>query len=144
MKNKYLIVVADYYKDIADGLIRSALKIIPKKNIITIIKVPGTFEIPVTISRNIDSYDGFIALGCIIKGKTPHFNFLSRTVTNGLMNLSISSKKPIGNGIITCLNKKQAYIRSHPTKKNKGKEATIALLSVLKILKKNYVGSWNS
>ena len=147
MKLKLAIIVSTYYTKVSEKLLKGSLKVINDhgiKNSVKIINVPGTFEIPVTISRNIDSYDGFIALGCIIKGKTPHFNFLSRTVTNGLMNLSISSKKPIGNGIITCLNKKQAYIRSHPTKKNKGKEATIALLSVLKILKKNYVGSWNS
>ena len=142
MKNyKVLIVVANYYPEISKELKKRAKKVKKANTDHTEITVPGIFEIPVIISRNIDSYDGFIALGCVIKGKTPHFNFLSRTVTNGLMNLSISSKKPIGNGIITCLNKKQAYIRSHPTKKNKGKEATIALLSVLKILKKNYVGS---
>ena len=147
MKLKLAIIVSTYYTKVSEKLLKGSLKVLNDhgiKNSVKIINVPGTFEIPVTISRNIDSYDGSIALGCIIKGKTPHFNFLSRTVTNGLMNLSISSKKPIGNGIITCLNKKQAYIRSHPTKKNKGKEATIALLSVLKILKKNYVGSWNS
>ena len=57
MKKKYLIVIADYYKDIADGLLKSALKIIPKKNIIKIIKVPGAFEIPVTISKNLKKYD---------------------------------------------------------------------------------------
>ena len=144
MKLKLAIIVSTYYTKVSEKLLKGSLKVLNDhgiKNSVKIINVPGTFEIPVTISRNIDSYDGFIALGCIIKGKTPHFNFLSRTVTNGLMNLSISSKKPIGNGIITCLNKKQAYIRSHPTKKNKGKEATIALLSVLKILKKNSVGS---
>ena len=96
MKKKYLIVVADYYKDIADGLISSALKIIPKKNIINIIKVPGAFEIPVTISKNLKKYDGFLALGCVIKGQTPHFDFISQASTDAIMKLSIDSKKPIG------------------------------------------------
>ena len=126
MKNKYLIVVADYYKDIADGLIRSALKIIPKKNIIKIINVPGVFEIPVTISKNLKKFDAFLALGCVIKGQTPHFDFISQASTQAIMNLSIDSKKPIGNGIITCLNMNQAKAR-----KKKGAEAANAIISVL-------------
>ena len=87
------------------------------------------------------SVDAFIALGCIIKGKTPHFELLSNVVTNAIMDLSIQNKKPIGNGIITCLNKKQALERAHTYKTNKGKEAAIAVLSVLKILKENYAPS---
>ena len=126
MKKKYLIVVADYYKDIAEGLIKSALKIIPKKNIIKIIKVPGAFEIPVTISKNLKKYDAFLALGCVIKGETPHFDFISSASTKAIMKLSVESKKPIGNGIITCLNMKQAKARG-----KKGKEAAKAVISVL-------------
>ena len=126
MKKKYLIVVADYYKDIADGLISSALKIIPKKNIVKIITVPGVFEIPITISKNIKKFDGFIALGCVIKGQTPHFDFISQATTNAIMDLSIKNKKPIGNGIITCLNMTQARAR-----RKKGAEAAEAVISVL-------------
>ena len=126
MKKRYLIVVADYYKVISEGLIKSALNIIPKKNIIKIIKVPGAFEIPVTISKNLKKFDAFIALGCVIKGETPHFDFISQAATDAIMNLSIQSKKPIGNGIITCLNMKQALART-----KKGAEAANAVLSVL-------------
>tara|TARA_Y100000389_G_C17089240_1_gene330511 strand:+ start:90 stop:479 length:390 start_codon:yes stop_codon:yes gene_type:complete len=126
MKKKYLIVVANYYKVIAQGLLNSSLKLIPKSNLIKIIKVPGVFEIPVTISKNIKKYDAFLALGCVIKGKTPHFDFISQATTNGIMNLSIINKKPIGNGIITCLNMKQAIIR-----KKKGAEAAKAVNSIL-------------
>ena len=111
MKKKYLIVVADYYKDIAKGLLDSALNLIPKSNIVKIIRVPGVFEIPVTISKNIKKYDAFLALGCVIKGQTPHFDFISQASTNAIMDLSILIKKPIGNGIITCLNMKQAKAR---------------------------------
>ena len=93
-----------------------------------IVTVPGVFEIPVVISRNINQYDGFIALGCVIKGQTPHFNFISKATTDAIMKLSVEYKKPIGNGIITCLNKKQAIVRS----KTKGLEAAKAVLSVLK------------
>ena len=88
--------------------------------------MPGVFEIPVTIAKNINRYDGFIALGCVIKGKTPHFDFISKATTDAIMNISIDSKKPIGNGVITCLNIKQAKQR-----KKKGSEAASAVTSVL-------------
>tara|TARA_Y100000741_G_scaffold277465_1_gene217282 strand:- start:277 stop:663 length:387 start_codon:yes stop_codon:yes gene_type:complete len=126
MKNKILIVIADYYKDISLNLIKSARDEIKKHYNIKTITVPGVFEIPVTISKNIKKYDGFIALGCVIKGQTPHFDFISRATTDHLMKISVDNKKPIGNGIITCLNKKQAIKR-----RNKGKEASKAVMSVL-------------
>ena len=122
---KVLIVLADYYEDISSTLLKSA-----KNNLnnfsLKVIRVPGVFEIPVTISKNIKKYDAFIALGCVIKGETPHFDFISNASTQAIMNLSVDSKKPIGNGIITCLNKKQAKARS-----GKGKEAAKAVVSVL-------------
>jgi 6,7-dimethyl-8-ribityllumazine synthase len=108
---KILIINANYYKNISHGLVESAKKKILNKYKIKIINVPGVFEIPVTISKNLKKYDAFIALGCVIKGQTPHFDFISQASTNAIMDLSIQSKKPIGNGIITCLNKKQALAR---------------------------------
>ena len=126
MKKKYLIVVADYYKDIAKGLLDSALKLIPNSTSVKIIRVPGVFEMPVTISKNIKKYDAFLALGCVIKGQTPHFDFISQASTNAIMDLSVLNKKPIGNGIITCLNMKQAKVR-----RKKGSEAVEAVNSVL-------------
>ena len=122
---KILIVLADYYEDISSVLLKTA-----KNNLnnfsIKVIKVPGVFEIPITISKNIKKYDAFIALGCVIKGETPHFNFISSAATQAIMNLSVISKKPIGNGVITCLNMKQAKARG-----KKGKEAAQAVISVL-------------
>ena len=126
MKKKYLIVIADYYKDISTALLKSANDSLPKSSLIKTINVPGVFEIPVTISKNIKKFDGFLALGCVIKGQTPHFDFISKASTDGIMKLSIESKKPIGNGIITCLNMKQAIVR-----KKKGREAAQAVISVL-------------
>ena len=117
MKKKILIVIANYYKDISIGLINSAKKEIEKSYIIKEVTVPGVFEIPVTISKNINKYDGFLALGCVIKGKTPHFDFISKATTDAIMNISIKNKKPIGNGIITCLNIKQAIVRKKKVKK---------------------------
>ena len=126
MSKKVLIVNANYYLDISSGLLKSALEILTKKNRVKIINVPGVFEIPVTISKNLKKFDCFVALGCVIKGQTPHFDFISQASTNAIMKLSIDSKKPIGNGIITCLNMKQAIVR-----KKKGAEAANAVLSVL-------------
>ncbi len=122
---KILIVQADYYKDISLSLLKSAKNSLNNYSI-KIIKVPGVFEIPVTISKNIKKHDAFIALGCVIKGETPHFDFISRASTDAIMKLSVDSKKPIGNGIITCLNKKQAKARG-----KKGKEAARAVISIL-------------
>tara|TARA_B100001123_G_C14614697_1_gene751275 strand:- start:196 stop:576 length:381 start_codon:yes stop_codon:yes gene_type:complete len=122
---KILIVLADYYEDISSSLLKST-----KNNLnnfsLKVIRVPGVFEIPITISKNIKKYDAFVALGCVIKGETPHFDFISSASTQAIMNLSVDSKKPIGNGIITCLNKKQAKARGE-----KGKEAAKAVISVL-------------
>ena len=126
MKKKILIVVANYYKDISNGLLSSSKKLLPKSSNLKVIEVPGVFEIPITIKKNVEKYDAFIALGCVIKGKTPHFDFISQSSINAIMNLSVENKKPIGNGIITCLNLKQAKAR-----KKKGAEATKAVLSIL-------------
>ena len=126
MNKKCLIVVANYYENISKNLLQSALKSIKNKLSFKIIYVPGVFEIPITISKNLRKYDGFIALGCVIKGQTPHFEFISSSVTDNILNISVKNKKPIGNGIITCLNKKQAIARS-----KKGAEAANAMISVL-------------
>jgi 6,7-dimethyl-8-ribityllumazine synthase len=126
MKKKILLVVATYYKDISLGLIKSAKVKFTKDYLLEIKEVPGAFEIPVVIAKNIKKYDGFLALGCVIKGQTPHFDFISQATTDAIMELSINSKKPIGNGVITCLNMKQAKDR-----KRKGSEAAEAVISVL-------------
>ena len=126
MKNKkVLIVSARYYEELSNSLELYATSSLSKIKY-KIIKVPGVFEIPVVISKNIKKYDGFIALGVVIKGETPHFDFISSASTQAIMSLSVDSKKPIGNGIITCLNMKQAKARG-----KKGKEAAKAVISVL-------------
>ena len=138
MKFKVLIVASNYYKKISDSLISCAkLKLINNSSVkyksknmdfeINVIEVPGAFEIPIIVSKNIKNYHAFIALGCIIKGKTPHFDFISQSINNSLMDISVNHKKPVGNGIITCLNQKQA----HERKCKKGYEAANAVISVL-------------
>ena len=124
---KVLIVNSNYYKVVSNNLKNTAIKKLLSANYsLEIINVPGILEIPIAIRKNIKKFDGFVALGCVIKGQTPHFDFISQASTDAIMKLSIDSKKPIGNGIITCLNIKQARAR-----KKKGAEATNAVLSVL-------------
>ena len=129
-KRKILIVIADYYSVISNSLLDSAKKTLIKPFKLQVITVPGVFEIPVIISKNIKKFDAFIALGCVIKGETPHFDFISKASIEAIMNLSVENKKPIGNGIITCLNMKQAISR----KNNKGKEAANAVNSFFDVL----------
>ena len=128
MKSKVLIVQADYYKDISTALLKSAKNELKNFAKINVISVPGVFEIPVVISKNLKKYDGFVALGCVIKGQTPHFDFISKSTTDAIMNISVESKKPVGNGIITCLNKNQATARG-----KKGKEAANAVKTILSL-----------
>ena len=135
---KICIVAANYYEDITKMLLNGAIREIKRretKKILEIthepIYVPGIFEIPVTIAKLVNKYDAFVALGCVIKGKTPHFDLISKAAVNGIMELSIKNKKPIGNGIITCLNMNQAIERADSNKKNKGKEAVVAVLASL-------------
>lgn len=129
MKKKILIVLGAYYEDISIDLLKNAHRYLNTNNFknYKVKEVPGVFEIPVVIARNIKKYDGFIALGCVIKGETPHFDFISKATTDAIMKLSIENKKPVGNGIITCLNKKQAVDRS----KTKGQEAAKAVVHIL-------------
>ena len=129
-KKKILIVVADYYSGISNSLLDGAKKTLIKPFKLQVITVPGVFEIPVIISKNIKKFDAFIALGCVIKGETPHFDFISKASIEAIMNLSVENKKPIGNGIITCLNMKQAIAR----KNNKGEEAANAVNSFFDVL----------
>ena len=128
MKNKVLIIQANYYKDISTALLKSAKNELKNFAKINIISVPGVFEIPVVISKNLKKYNGFVALGCVIKGQTPHFDFISKSTTDAIMNISVESKKPVGNGIITCLNKNQAIARG-----KKGREAANAVKTILSL-----------
>ena len=128
MKKKVLIIQANYYKDISTALLKSAKNELKNFAKINVISVPGVFEIPVVISKNLKKYDGFVALGCVIKGQTPHFDFISKSTTDAIMNISVESKKPVGNGIITCLNKNQAIARG-----KKGREAAKAVKTILSL-----------
>jgi 6,7-dimethyl-8-ribityllumazine synthase len=132
---KILIINSNYYKKISENLVVNAIKKLSlAKMKISILDVPGIFEIPIAIRKNIKKYDGFVALGCVIKGETPHFDLISSSTFNAIMQISISYNKPIGNGIITALNTKQAIARSNRfnfRKPNKGSEAARAVILIL-------------
>jgi len=133
---KILILNSNYYKNISKNLVlNTKKKLIQNKFLVHILDVPGVYEIPVAIKKNIKKYDGFVALGCVIKGETPHFDFICSSVFNSILSISISYSKPIGNGIITALNINQAKNRSatnNRNKPNKGSEAANAVIMILK------------
>ncbi len=133
---KVLILNSNYYKDISQNLVLNAKKKLSQNNfLVHILDVPGVYEIPVAIKKNIKKYDGFVALGCVIKGETPHFDFICSSVFNSILSLSINYNKPVGNGIITALNLSQAKnrsIKNDKNKHNKGLEAANAVVMILK------------
>ena len=132
---KILIVNSCYYKEISSNLVlNTKKKLLNVKFKISILNIPGAFEIPISIRKNINKFDGFVALGCVIKGQTPHFDLLCSSLFNSILSLSIKYKKPIGNGVITALNLNQAKQRSkkNSNKQNKGSEAANAVISILK------------
>ncbi len=132
---KILIVNANYYNEITNKLVNASKKTIKSKKFkVFLVNVPGIFEVPIIIRKNIKKYDGFIAIGCVIKGETPHFNLICNTSFDAIMKLSIEYSKPIGNGIITALNKRQAFQRCgilKSNKNNKGIEAAKAVIAIL-------------
>ena len=127
-KIKICIVVSTYNKEITYKVFNLAKLSLKKLKIvkIDIVNSPGAFEIPVIISRLIKKYDAFIAIGCVIKGETNNFDLISESITNGIMNLSINHNKPIGNALITVMNKSQAIKRII-----KGQTAAKAVVDVL-------------
>ena len=133
---KILIVNSNYYKDISSNLVSNAKKKLFKAKFkVSILNITGAFEIPIAIRKNINKFDAFVALGCVIRGQTPHFNLLCSSLFNSILSLSIKYDKPIGNGVITALNLSQAKHRCKKTssnKPNKGSEAANAVISILK------------
>ena len=128
-KNKNILIVnANYYKKITNKMLHLQLnELIKMKAKTKVISVSGAFEIPLMISRNLKKYDGFIAIGCVIKGETSHFDFICNSVFSSLIGLMIRSNKPIANSILTTNNSNQALKRV----KKKSKESVNSLKSFL-------------
>jgi len=132
-KLKICLVSAPYYRDITENLIRGALGVLKKIEAETeIIEVSGALEIPTAIKLMEHEFDGFIAIGCIIRGETTHYEIVSKESSRGLTNLGLE-KICIGNAILTVENRMQAEERADPKIFDKGGEACNALLSIVKL-----------
>ena len=139
-KKKILLVCSPYYKDIASNLIKGASNLLESKSVdYKILNVPGALEVAPAIKFVLDKslkkpiFDGFVALGCVIKGETYHFEIVANESARALIDLSINYSIPIGNGILTVSNKDQAIRRSDPNQLNKGADAALACLSLINI-----------
>ncbi|MBT5574673.1 6,7-dimethyl-8-ribityllumazine synthase [Alphaproteobacteria bacterium] len=136
MDKKFLIIEARFYDDILDALVEGAVEQLNSHNIeYDRLEVPGALEIPGAVAIAADSglYSGFIALGCVIRGETSHYDTVSNESANGLMNLSIERRLAIGNGIITVENQEQAWARAKISEKDKGGGAALAAINMLNI-----------
>ncbi len=127
------IVAAPYYKEVTESLIFGCVEILDKLNTkIDIVEVSGALEIPTAIKVLENKYDGFVAVGCVIRGETSHYEIVSNESSRALSSLGLQ-KLCIGNCILTVENMRQAQERADPKGQNKGGEATIAMLQLLKI-----------
>ena len=133
MTKKILIVSSDYYPEVSRNLENGAINLLKESKFqYEMIKAPGCFEIPFLIKKNINNFQGFIALGCVIKGDTYHFQLICNETTRKIMDLSVDHLVPIGLGILTCYDLDQAIIRSDINQKNKGREAALACIELIK------------
>lgn len=134
-----LIVEARFYEEIADSLQEGAILAIKDDGAsYDIVSVPGVLEVPTAVAIAIDAmedggtvYDGFVVLGCVIRGETTHYEIVANESARALMDLSVSSSIPIGNAILTVENEAQAWARAKKSEKNKGAEAANAALSLI-------------
>jgi 6,7-dimethyl-8-ribityllumazine synthase len=136
---KIAVVVSRFNDDVTNGLLQGAMESLLENKVkeknIKIIRVPGAFEIPLACQKlaMTKKYDGIIALGCIIKGETDHYYYISNEVSRGIMRIMLEYSIPIGFGVLTTTNLKEAKDRSGK-KGNKGTEAAEAVLKMTEIL----------
>jgi 6,7-dimethyl-8-ribityllumazine synthase len=136
---RILVVEARFYDAIADALLAGAMKALKEARAeVNCISVPGSLEIPTAIAIAADAarrrrrpYDGAVALGCVIRGETIHFEIVSHQSARGLMELSVARGLPIGNGIVTVENEAQAFARARVDEQDKGGDAARAALALV-------------
>jgi 6,7-dimethyl-8-ribityllumazine synthase len=138
---RILVVEARFYDDIADLLLAGAMRVLDESRAeVDRITVPGSLEIPAAIAITLDAaqrkrrpYDGVVALGCVIRGDTIHFEIVSHQSAGGLMDLAVARGVPIGNGIITVNTEAQALARARPEEQDKGGDAARAALALVEL-----------
>ncbi|MDX2234918.1 MAG: 6,7-dimethyl-8-ribityllumazine synthase [Hyphomonadaceae bacterium] len=131
---RILLVAARYYADVVDALIAGARQAVEAAGATSdVIEIPGAFEAPAAIAFAAQSgaYDGYVALGCVIRGETSHYDYVCGESARGLMDLAIQDGLPIGYGILTVENHAQAVERADPSRRDKGGEAARACLAML-------------
>lgn len=139
--SRIAVIISRYNDEITGGLLNGALEILTENNIsnknIDVVSCPGAFEIPLTAKNLIRTkkYDAVICLGAVIKGQTAHFEYISYAVTQGILQLNLESNIPVTFGVLTCYNDEQAIKRSSADGKNKGREAALAALEMIQLLK---------
>lgn len=138
--DRLLIIEARYYSDISDELAKGAIEALEEEGVIyDRIEVPGALEIPSVIAvaeQTEAGYDGYIALGCVIRGETSHYDIVAGESARGLMDLSIHMGLAIGNAILTVENEDQAWARARVSDKNKGGAAAVACLQMIAMHRK--------
>ncbi|HMQ80730.1 MAG TPA: 6,7-dimethyl-8-ribityllumazine synthase [Ignavibacteria bacterium] len=141
VSGRIAVVVSRFNEEVTGGLLQGALSILREnkyadKNV-TVIHVPGAYEIPLTAKHLCMSgkYCGVICLGAVIKGETAHFEYISNAVSNGIMSLNLEYSMPVSFGVLTCYTDEQALKRSQNDEHNKGREAASAVLDMIRILK---------
>ena len=136
MRYRFAIVASEYNSVVMDRLIEGAKRALKDYEEPAIIRVPGSFEIPLAVKRAALSkkYDGIVALGCVLRGETPHFEYISSVVSNGLGQVALETGIPIGFGVLTVDTVQQAMDRSGESG-NKGFEAAVAVLEMINVLR---------
>ncbi|HEV7768614.1 MAG TPA: 6,7-dimethyl-8-ribityllumazine synthase [Thermoanaerobaculia bacterium] len=128
------VIASRFNDEIVSGLLDGALTCLARHgasdDAITVYRVPGAFEIPTLAATLIGSHDALITLGCLLRGDTPHFEFISAQVTNDLSRVAVEARFPIAFGVITCNTLEQAVERSSPGTANKGWEAALAAIEM--------------
>lgn len=135
---KVAVVAASWHEQVMNGLLSGALSALAECNAkVDVVRVPGSFELPIVASRMTTSHDAVVALGVVIRGGTPHFDYVCAAATQGLSQVALDSGIPVGFGLLTCDNEQQALDRAGlpGSSENKGREAALAAIHTALTLK---------